>query len=73
MASYQTPQDEGYSEDPLTIQGSGDERRRGLMESAVQEWLSTQPVAERAREFMLEMMEEARSGVLTGFGEQVLR
>lgn len=55
------------------MQGSGDERRRGLMESAVQEWLSTQPVAERAREFMLEVMGGARSGVLTGFGEQALR
>jgi len=55
MASYQTPQDEGYSEDPLTMHVSGDERRRGLMESAVQEWLSTQSVAERAREFMLEV------------------
>jgi hypothetical protein len=54
MASYQTPQDEGYSEDPLTMQSSGD-GRRGLMESAVQEWLSTQPVAERAREFIPEV------------------
>jgi hypothetical protein len=53
MASYQTPQDEGYSEDPLTMQLSGD-GRRVLMESAVQEWLSTQPVAERARESIIE-------------------
>jgi hypothetical protein len=53
MASYQTPQDEGYSEDPLTRQLSGD-GRRVLMESAVQEWLSTQPVAERARESIIE-------------------
>jgi hypothetical protein len=54
MASYQTPQDEGYSEDPLTMQLSGD-GRRVLMESAVQEWLSTQPVAERARESIIEV------------------
>jgi hypothetical protein len=60
MASYQTPQDEGYSEDPLTMQVSSDERRRGLMESAVQEWVSTQPVAERAREFMLELTGRAQ-------------
>lgn len=53
MASYQTPQDEGYSEDPLTMQLSGD-GRRGLMESAVQEWLSSQPVVERARKFIFE-------------------
>ena len=58
MTSYQTPQDEGYSEDPLTMQASSDERRRVLMESAVQEWLSAQPVAERAREFMVEMRGE---------------
>lgn len=56
MASYQTPQDEGYSEDPLTMQLSGD-GRRGLVESAVQEWLSAQPVAERAREFIIEVSE----------------
>lgn len=52
MASYQTPQDEGYSEDPLTMQLSG-VGRRVLMESAVQEWLSEQTVAERARKFIL--------------------
>jgi len=48
MASFQTPQDEGYSEDPLTMQLSG-VGRRSVMESAVQQWLSDQPVAERAR------------------------
>jgi hypothetical protein len=54
MASYQTPQDEGYSEDPLTMQLSG-VGKRVLMESAVQEWLAEQSVAERARKFILEM------------------
>jgi hypothetical protein len=48
MASYQTPQDEGYSEDPLTMQLSG-ATRRTVMEAEVQEWLSDLPVPERAR------------------------
>lgn len=68
MASYQTPQDEGYSEDPLTMQLSGD-GRRGLMESAVQEWLSTQPVADRARKFTTVVTGIIMNSALTGLGE----
>ena len=50
MASYQTPQDEGYSEDPLTMQLSGG-GRRAVTEADVYGWLSELPAAERARMF----------------------
>jgi F-box and WD-40 domain protein 1/11 len=51
MGSYQTPQDEGYSEDPLTMQTSAS-GRRSIMEADVQAWLSELPVAERARTYL---------------------
>jgi hypothetical protein len=49
MATYQSPQDEGYSEDPLTLQTSSGVTGSTLMEHDIPSWLSEMPVAERAR------------------------
>ncbi len=51
MASYQTPQDEGYSEDPLTVQVSGG-GGRALIEPDLPGWVLDMPVATRARMFI---------------------
>jgi hypothetical protein len=49
MATYQSPQDEGYSEDPLTLQTPSGVAGSALIEQDIPSWLSEMPVAERAR------------------------
>lgn len=49
MATYQSPQDEGYSEDPLTLQNPSGIARSVLMERDVPSWLFEMPVPDRAR------------------------
>jgi hypothetical protein len=52
MATYQSPQDEGYSEDPLTLQTSSGVAGNALMDQDIPSWLSEMPVAARARMFI---------------------
>ncbi|KAI9730774.1 MAG: hypothetical protein M1818_008054 [Claussenomyces sp. TS43310] len=49
MEPYPAPQDEGYSEDPLTIRSLGGNGYNSLVEAEMAEWLSKMPLEDRAR------------------------